>query len=122
MTNQELFDFVVGKLREQNKKSIDPEIMREDKPLCMYRAPDGCRCAAGWLIPDDKYNRHMEGKRIETVIEAYKPFKLDLREPRQLMLISDLQRVHDNFEVSDWERGFQNAAHSYSLTYTPKVN
>lgn len=89
MTNQEAFDFVVRSLVVQGKPSVEGT-------SCSYRAPDGCRCAAGWLIPDDKYNPRMEGVTVSSVVvKAALPPKLSL------YLIADLQRAHDGaFEVS----------------------
>lgn len=37
---------------------------------CLYRAPDGCRCAVGALIPDDVYTIDMEDSDIESVLDS----------------------------------------------------
>lgn len=37
---------------------------------CLYRAPDGCRCAVGFLIPDDLYIHVIEDTDIETIMDA----------------------------------------------------
>ncbi|HAW53696.1 MAG TPA: hypothetical protein DCX29_01705 [Hyphomonas sp.] len=32
---------------------------------CMYRGPDGCKCAIGHMIPDDDYDLRFEGNTID---------------------------------------------------------
>lgn len=59
MTNQEAFDLVAEKLSAQGRPSVKKHSIGTE---CRYRGPDGLRCAAGWLIPDEKYNTNMEGK------------------------------------------------------------
>lgn len=38
--------------------------MKQGTDQCLYRGPDGTRCAIGWLIPEDKYSPDIEGKFI----------------------------------------------------------
>jgi len=35
-------------------------------------------------------------------------------------LMDSLQDVHDNLDLTTWERGFQNVAEDYQLVYAPK--
>lgn len=63
MTNQEAFDkvwqyFVV----EGHPKAIS------GNGKCYYRSPDGHKCAAGCLIPDELYNSRWETSSIEAVM------------------------------------------------------
>ena len=37
---------------------------------CLYRSPDGCKCAVGALIPDDLYIRVIEDTDIESIMDA----------------------------------------------------
>lgn len=53
---QEIFDFVLAKIREQGRPSYSPE-----GGTCYYRGPDGTKCAVGHLIPDEIYSSFMEG-------------------------------------------------------------
>lgn len=90
MQAQEIFDTVVKHLAKQGGPAREPKGMM----YCLYRAPDGRKCAAGALIPDEVYHASMEGSVIETLI----------REPHNLPdffrgnkdLIGALQYVHDN--------------------------
>lgn len=63
MTNQELFDTVCSSLIKQGKPSVSSD------GRCLYRSPDGCKCAAGFLIPDDKYDPRMEDCGVETAFD-----------------------------------------------------
>jgi len=53
MDKQLIFDTAVNGIREQGKRAI-----KDTK--CVYRAPDGCKCAVGHMIPDDKYDPRLE--------------------------------------------------------------
>ena len=37
---------------------------------CLYRAPDGCKCAVGILIPDELYNHFIEDTEIAAIMDA----------------------------------------------------
>ena len=87
MTEQEIFDKVVTHLFAQGKpaKDIDGE-------GCMYRAPDGCKCAVGCLIPDDIYHPRMEWNDIRKIVLHYSELQNLL--PHLPMLMA-LQNIHD---------------------------
>ena len=53
MTDQELFDRVVTHLAKQGRRAMA-------RVACLYRTPDGLKCAIGCLIPDEKYRAEME--------------------------------------------------------------
>lgn len=124
MTAQEIFDKVVAHLRKQNSKSVeyndDGSVRLQwngnaDSPVCAYRSRDGKKCAAGVMISDEAYVPAMEGMNIAAVISLY---NIDDLRPHEHLLL-DLQRVHDNSVVSDWETGFEGVANRHALTYTP---
>lgn len=48
MTEQEAFDIALAGLRKQGKPS-------KNNYSCLYRGPDGTRCAVGFLMPDELY-------------------------------------------------------------------
>lgn len=37
-------------------------------PMCVYRNPEGMACAAGIFIPDDKYDKSMESRTLDMLI------------------------------------------------------
>ena len=40
---------------------------------CMYRGPDGCKCAIGHMIPDDDYDLRFEGNAIADFVDMGMP-------------------------------------------------
>lgn len=102
---QETFNTVVTHLRNQGCKS-------QDDKQCMYRGPNGTKCAAGCLIPDSKYDPSFENSqvtesRIATVIRS---------EGHDLFLVRELQKIHDNVPTQGWEYRLAAIAISFRLT------
>jgi hypothetical protein len=69
----------------------------DDSGRCLYRGPNGAKCAIGLFIPDDRYNPQMDdidnaSVRASVVIATY-----DLEEfmPLDRMEMQRLQGVHD---------------------------
>lgn len=58
ITAQEVFDISVGGVISQGCASVSLE---SGTGGCRYRGPNGTKCAAGFLIPDDKYKPEFEG-------------------------------------------------------------
>src|SRR5690606_38139587 len=61
---------------------------------CYYRGPDGQKCAAGVLIPDEKYSKIFEGRTVEDVFELL-GWELTTNEEHFLF---DVQYAHDYAE------------------------
>lgn len=87
-TPQEVFEAVAVHDYRQGRPAMMPDA---NGVMCMYRAPDGCRCNAGCLIPDSKYNPGMEGVKITGVkFQQYFAFPWEIES-----LVEALQRCHD---------------------------
>lgn len=86
-TKQEIFDTVVRNLHAQGRPAVN------SKGHCEYRTADGCKCAVGGLIPDDKYGRSLEGC---VVTSPYVLAALPEAMRHHVDLLSDLQAAHDN--------------------------
>lgn len=115
MTPQEIFDRVVTHLRKQGKKAV---IENEFGDIsCLYRTPDGLKCAVGCLIEDDEYDPSFEGKPIGIVCEINAIISKKLC--KHLCLVCSLQFTHDLCVIHDWESRFQFIANNYQLVYTP---
>lgn len=108
-TKQQTFDTVVSHLRKQGKRALS------DYGKCAYRGRDGTMCAAGCLIPDDKYERSFEGASVFGIANLFTELGHDLA------LISELQSIHDGEFPRDWEDHFEDVALTHGLTYTPTV-
>jgi hypothetical protein len=118
MTPQEIYNTVRGHLLTQNAKSQDPEkaVQSDDGVFCVYRAPNGMKCAAGVLIKDEFYCQNMEGKRVvhsmvkEGLVKSGVPDDYRVFQP-----ISRLQSVHDNVGVSRWGEALRHVADDFGL-------
>ena len=109
MKNQEVFDIVAKHLLTQNKRS---EIRTGIGIRCAYRTEEGLKCAVGVLIPDDIYDREMEGRAVRKLVERC-PEVSFLR--RNIKILSDLQFTHDNFLPSRWRNQLEIIAKDYKL-------
>lgn len=118
MTNQEIFDTIVTHLRKQGRKALRADMSGG----CGYRAEGGLKCAAGCLIPDEDYKQSFEGHSVgsdrpDAEVAVYFASKFPLE---QIILIGELQEIHDRMDPFAWEYGFKQLASSnWSLTYTP---
>lgn len=113
MEKQQTFDTVVAHLRKQGCKAISKH------GTCMYRAQSGAMCAAGCLIPDDKYISEMEGQSVIQGGGKRLARKCVIELGHNIDLVQSLQNVHDQSEVRDWERMLQATASAFWLAYTP---
>lgn len=102
---QETFDRVAKHLLKQNKQST-----RQDSSACLYRGPDGLKCAVGCLIQDSEYHPSMEGvpailirlpERFSNVVKSG--------------LLRDLQIVHDAAHPRTWKSELRRLAKDYCL-------
>lgn len=107
LTNREIFDKVSAHLLTQGQQSRTES--RDD--MCMYRTPEGLSCAVGCLIPAGCYLPEFDNAPNTAVVRMsqYPAFVsalakggVDLRDPSVKALLSDLQAVHDNVNVSRW--------------------
>lgn len=112
-SSQEVFDQIVSHLRKQSCRSVAAE--PNNGPTCLYRGPNGTKCAVGCMIPDEIYHPSMEGKGVTTIIKLY--FGL-LFLSLHRNLLAEMQNIHDNCLIETWEREFQLIAVRYDLKYT----
>jgi hypothetical protein len=82
-TDQQVFDFVAGKLLAQGQGAMV-------RGNCVYRCEDGRKCAVGHLIPDALYSDRMEGNNVDSVY-----FPAIRADSAKLSLMQCLQQAHD---------------------------
>ncbi len=99
--NQKTFNKVVNFLLKQNKKSIDPS------ELCMYRGPEGTKCAAGCLIPDQLYDKSLEGIPVGNFNKVGELIK---SQGHNVTFVRELQLIHDEYDVVKWPVQFKELA------------
>lgn len=116
MTPQEIFDTVANHLRKQGRPAMS-------EGNCVYRGPDGTKCAIGCLIPDELYEEDMEGRGVLALItpdEYETKFVLpDFFNDENVRLMMDLQTVHDSWAryQTGLEDGLRSVAKHYELEY-----
>lgn len=121
-TKQETFDTVVAHLRQQGCRA-NPNPNDSDGG-CWYRLPRGnhvLTCAAGCLIPDDKYNPEWEGWSADSLEDEFDipEVKDSLFFGHNIGFVVVMQKIHDFEPIEKWEARFETVAHDYDLKYTP---
>lgn len=97
-SNQQIFDRAVTAVVLQGRKA--GESNAEGGFRCMYRAPNGDKCAAGHVLNDDQIP--VEGQAAHCM-------KVDLRYETRA-LIGALQGAHDSADPSNFVPSFLHAA------------
>lgn len=115
LTAQEIFDTVAAHLRGMPQRS-------SKGVSCLYRGPNGLKCAVGCLITDEEYKEEMD-YGSSSVARLLTQGLLPERLVPHVNLLSHLQHVHDS--GANWNNGFVGEAHlhqaavEFALTYTP---
>jgi len=97
MTKQEYFKLLERTSLEGKFPSYT--LLKDGTTQCLYRAPNGNKCAFGLLIPDDKYHPRMEKELADFVLHNY----LDNSVIPEGMTIDELktiQSIHDSMTLS----------------------
>lgn len=110
-TSQQVFDQIVNHLRKQGKPSMDK---RGNE--CLYRGPNGLKCAAGCLIADDEYIPEMDNNPASDTTWQYL-VDTGVVPPHFSELIIHMQHLHDGEHPEDWETEFEKAAQTFDLEY-----
>jgi hypothetical protein len=109
---QKTFDTIVDHLYKQGCASVN------DDGHCLYRGPNGTKCAIGCLIPDDIYTRGMENVRVE-----FLGFEFDCSKTQYVCMA--MQKVHDESKYITYYNRYLNArimkvARKYDLEFNPR--
>ena len=121
MKAQEIYDKVLFALRAQGAASTqtDPQTGETE---CAYRGDNGCKCAAGHLIPDAMYDSSMERQSIAAILVNNPELKSTIEiDAEQIVLLRQLQVAHDRGltkSTEAWERWMRGIAEEHGLTYT----
>lgn len=111
MTKQEIYDKVKAHLLAQGRRAIYPSSAN----TCMYRAPNGDKCAAGALIADEHYLPGLEGMPAyynENVNDALRKSGV----PEEcLSFVAELQTIHDSCPVECWREELERRANVEGL-------
>lgn len=72
-------------------------------------------CAAGCLIPNEEYDASLE--ECGTVLMNNAVRAIIAKQGHDLGLVRDLQEVHDDFKIEDWEHRFKLLTIKHHLEY-----
>ncbi len=102
MNRQEVFNKVATHLLTQNEKARTQTGWGDFR--CSYKADNGLKCAIGCLIPDDLYDKKIEGNSI-----LYNPLlisilrnAIDLYIDDDINFLENLQTIHDQMSIKSW--------------------
>ena len=113
LTNQEIFDKSVGGLLAQNATAVDAH------GSCVLKTQGGLRCAVGQLIDESVYVPNMEYTDIPELFTTYASemieMGLDSGNEGVVMLLEDLQAIHDRNPVTEWPQLYSILASQFGL-------
>lgn len=109
MTEQEIFTKVANHLLTQNEPSVNSDYE------CLYRGPNGLKCAVGCLIKDEFYSADIERMAVATCDVNARLISsgiiVDSHE-----LLQALQQLHDYGDPATWRQGLERVATLHDLT------
>jgi hypothetical protein len=114
LSAQDVFDIVATAMLRQNARAT------ADGVKCMYRAPDGKRCAIGWLMPDEVYERSLEFFGVRDIAARLGTERGDAGRFARFLyihmpLLRDLQGMHDANLPAEWPQTLRDIAHVFRL-------
>ena len=95
---QEILEGTIRHLESQGRRSVN------SNHQCLYRGPNGTKCAVGHWIPDEAYSSDMEGTDVNGLINMEgvdENLKLFLKTNYDLLW--ELQNFHDSSLPSTWK-------------------
>lgn len=107
VTKQQVFDTVAKHLLTQMQQSTSGKF----ETPCLYRGPNGLKCAAGVLIGDDEYCEEMELNSWNELV------KHGLVPNEHKNLIHTLQGIHDCVPPDAWHNQLKNTAKDLGLEF-----
>ena len=118
MTEQTAFNLVKNHLLTQMTKSMGKNNFGDTQ--CLYRGPNGTKCAIGALITDAEYKEitdHSHEFWGNYGLMISQTEKLQSLQGLDLTFLEELQIIHDQYETQDWKNQLEVFAKKYSLQY-----
>ena len=112
MTKQEMFDRAARQIRKQKGPSIKGG-------RCLYRGPNGAKCAAGVLISNKHYTPELEDKTADDPAVSQALRASGIRNT-QISFVAELQEAHDEpgylEYLPEWAERMRGVASKYRLS------
>ncbi len=117
-TRQEAFDTAAAHLLKQGERSSSCEVYpTEDVQACLYRGPNGLKCAIGALISDEHYSPSLEGEGINDHVCAAIVASGYPDDNLSRAIYARLQQVHDACDPDGWPSALRMYADRYKLEW-----
>lgn len=119
LNKQQVFDKVASHLLAQKLTSSKSNLVGG---TCLYRGPNGTKCAVGCLIPDDLYDAKMEGTAVPTSPDFSPMYNVIGKVLTQVVegdtfpLLAALQLLHDTIAPEFWDVELRKSAVKFNLT------
>lgn len=114
-TDQEVFDYIAAHLLRQNKPSVE-----EGGGSCLYRGPEGLKCAVGACLSDELIDNGTRGDpellEGEDVYGAARILCIPM-EGERADLLQALQGVHDGEDADEWVWRLERLAKRHNLEF-----
>jgi len=110
MTEQTAFNIVKNHLLTQMTKSIEGN-------QCLYRGPNGTKCAIGALITDEEYKKIEDARCKDLKVYEVEDLQIVSLQGLTIDFLEELQIIHDHYEVQDWKNQLETFAEKYNLQY-----
>lgn len=111
ITAQEVLEQVVRGVVAQGVPSVDA------MGYCVYRGPNGLKCAAGQVIRDNEYDPLMEGA-VFGMTHRKREFATPERLRPHVDLLQKLQEAHDNSkDEADFVNAFLSKARTTAMRF-----
>lgn len=113
---QKLFDKAVTHLLTQMEQCID------EYGDCVYRGPNGLKCAIGALIDDAWYdaetleNLSLRSRCVQATIAQSQGFDLSTLEEEDWLILAAVQSTHDERLPDEWKDKLTALAEEHNLT------
>lgn len=115
MTEQTAFNIVKNHLLTQMTKSIEENEFGDTQ--CLYRGPNGTKCAIGALITDEEYKRIEDARCKDLKVYEVEDLQIVSLQGLTIDFLEELQIIHDHYEVQDWKNQLEIFAKKYNLQY-----
>ena len=115
MTEQTAFNIVKNHLLTQMTKSMEENEFGDTQ--CLYRGPNGTKCAIGALITDEEFETIEDARCRYLGVYELKTLQITSLQGLTMDFLEELQIIHDRYEVHDWKNQLEVFAKKYNLQY-----
>lgn len=111
-SRQELFDTAVIGIFGQGRLAMS-------EGQCLYRAPDGTKCAVGWNMPDEEYKDSLEGLGVSNSNEVPPAAGVHIKD---VPFMAQVQDAHDQLWRVQTDKGPEAALETLYWCYVTLAN